>query len=120
MMASLYDLLIKERSSVLFVGEGNFTFTVAFAALRQYECMSEKKFTAKELSEHVWVGITSTCYEPVGPARDSQFVGQDPVQCKPEPNMDSVKFDGLESCVKFSNKCVNVLSPSLLTRFLNL
>ncbi len=31
----LADYFIKERKAVLFVGEGNFTFSVAFAALRE-------------------------------------------------------------------------------------
>ena len=36
----LYDLLIKQNKGVLFVGESNFTFTVAFAALRKHEKFS--------------------------------------------------------------------------------
>ena len=36
----LYDLLIKQNKGVLFVGECNFTFTVAFAALRKHEKFS--------------------------------------------------------------------------------
>ena len=33
----LYDTLISDQPEVLFVGEGDFSFTVAFAALRCFE-----------------------------------------------------------------------------------
>lgn len=55
------DLLMTRRSSVLFVGEGNFTFTVAFAALREHR----KQFmTGLMINSNPWDGIVSTRYEP--------------------------------------------------------
>ena len=48
----LRGLLLEDRKDVLFVGEGNFTFTVAFAALRRHESGGDP-----------WSGICSTRYE---------------------------------------------------------
>ena len=48
----LTKLLIEERKSVLFVGEGDFSFTVAFAALRKAEGQPRNRGT--------WDGITAT------------------------------------------------------------
>ena len=53
----LHDILIKGRANVLFVGEGNFTFTVAFAALRE-----GARDPGNCINPGVWDGITSTCY----------------------------------------------------------
>jgi hypothetical protein len=49
----LVNKLIKERSSVLFVGEGDFSFTVAFAALREFE--------QPQMDKSMFDSITSTC-----------------------------------------------------------
>lgn len=49
----LYSYFIQERKKVLFVGEGNFTFTVAFAALREYHTHKSDP----------WKGITFTSEE---------------------------------------------------------
>lgn len=51
----LTQVLIDERRSVLFVGEGDFSFTVAFAALRQSKRSSSVHRT--------WDGIIATRYE---------------------------------------------------------
>lgn len=56
-----HDLLMTKRRSVLFVGEGNFTFTIAFAALREYK----KQFMAGLINNsNPWDGIVSTQYKP--------------------------------------------------------
>ena len=52
------NLLIRDRAPVIFIGEGNFTFTFAFAALRQSQ-HPELPFDAVT----VWKDITSTRYE---------------------------------------------------------
>ena len=54
----LTDLLIRERKSVLFVGEGDFSFTVAFAALRR------SRSSSPDLNPGTWDGIVATRYEP--------------------------------------------------------
>ena len=58
MVNILTDLLITEKRSVLFVGEGDFSFTVAFAALREF----------KKLDPHwrdsLFQGIVTTRCEP--------------------------------------------------------
>ncbi len=66
----LTGLLIRDRKSVLFVGEGDFTFTVAFATLRESEKSSNN-------NPGIWDGIISTRYESIS---DSY----------PEPNFHSV------------------------------
>ena len=53
----LYQLLIEQRKNVLFVGEGNFTFTLAFAALRKY-CWISNPIQLDD-----WQGIVPTRYE---------------------------------------------------------
>ena len=53
----LYKLLTEQRRNVLFVGEGNFTFTLAFAALRKY-C-----WYSNPVKQDDWQGIVSTRYE---------------------------------------------------------
>ena len=74
----LFSLLIEQRLDVLFVGEGDFTFTLAFAVLRdqssprnqsppiqQFAALnleSSKSREALKLSEELWKGITSTRY----------------------------------------------------------
>ena len=58
----LHNLLIMERRNVLFVGEGNFTFTVAFAALREHVQVLLGNISDPCL---VWNGITSARYEPI-------------------------------------------------------
>lgn len=91
----LSDLLLKQRRPVLFVGEGNFSFTVAFAALRECEA------TPTSLVQHrpsmsgghkVWEGIVSSRYEPVGPATEHQYVGGSRVHCKPAPVLSEVQL----------------------------
>ena len=57
----LSGLLIKDRKSVLFVGEGDFSFTVAFATLRE----SEKHIHNSTNNLGVWDGIISTRYERI-------------------------------------------------------
>lgn len=76
----LYEILIKDYKSVLFVGEGNFSFTLAFAAYRYAECTHfHEKFPTGEyysnelfIPADTWSGITSTTYKHDMP--DSSFV----------------------------------------------
>ena len=53
----LENLLIEQRKNVLFVGEGNFTFTLAFAALRKY-CWYSNPVKLDD-----WQGIVSSRLE---------------------------------------------------------
>ena len=70
----LHDLLIKQRWSVLFVGEGNFTFTVAFAALREYFRKTHPSTALLSgINPSPWGGITSTRYEPADKRHTTQF-----------------------------------------------
>ena len=78
---NLFIFLIMDRAKILLVGEGDFTFTLAYAACRQ----------SKKTSYKPWEGITSTRYEPVGPVGEVQYVGETPVQCKPAPTLSEVK-----------------------------
>lgn len=77
----LDDILIKQRRPVLFVGEGNFTFTVAFAALRNMRSPSHSP----------WDGITTSRHELVGPKGCHLFVGCYERPCLPAPVMAEVK-----------------------------
>ena len=61
-LCDLHNLLILERRNVLFVGEGNFTFSVAFGALREHVRVPLGNISDPGL---VWNGITSTRYEPI-------------------------------------------------------
>ena len=81
----LTDLLIKDRAKVLFVGEGDFTFTLAFAAYRQRYAITHAitPSLGALLPAGAWEGITSTRYEPVGPKGKEQYVGETLMQCKP-------------------------------------
>lgn len=56
----LTKLLIRERRSVLFVGEGDFSFTVAFAAVREHGRLGQTGAP----NPGTWDGIISTRYEP--------------------------------------------------------
>ena len=78
-------VLFKDRAKVLFVGEGDFTFTVAFAAYREQHYGSSPSLGA-------WEGITSTRYNPVGPEDKFQCVGNTPVQCKPAPTLSADSY----------------------------
>ncbi len=84
----LTGLLTSDRKSVLFVGEGDFTFTVAFATLRESE-KSSRHNSASINNPGIWDGIISTRYESI-----SDFY--------PEPNFDSV----LRACKsEFRSNC---------------
>ena len=85
---NLNKVLITDQKSILFVGEGDFSFTLAFAALRASE--SSKPLKSK------WSGITSTRYEPIS--------------LKPKLQPSEVKQECIKSCKKFSRK--GVLSKS--------
>ena len=87
----LTDLLIKDRAKVLFVGEWDFTFTVAFAAYRRSHAFSITSSLGALLPAGAWEGITSTRYEPVGPVVKMQYVGKTLVQCKLAPTLSEVK-----------------------------
>lgn len=79
----LIKLLIEKRESILFVGEGNFTFAVAFAALRKATKPCED--SADEDSD-TWDDITATCYESNRPKfKDAVKV------CKEECDSDDEK-----------------------------
>lgn len=88
----LYTRLITERKSVLFVGEGDFSFTVAFAALRK--CRNRNPDT--------WSDIFATRYEPVGSKGGQQFVGEMLVGCKPMPSLSLVKANCIASCAQYA------------------
>lgn len=106
----LSDLLLKERKSVLLVGEGNFTFTVAFAALRQFEDTRERN-QHRPTEPHsgsghrVWEGIVSTRYEPAGSESEHQFVGNDSVRCKPAPVLSEVKLVCITESISYFHHC---------------
>ena len=81
------NLLIRDQKPVLFIGEGNFTFTFAFAALRQ---------KLNELPpEEVWEGITSTRYEV----------------SKRIPSVIEVKLGCISAVALYCEKQVRGLSP---------
>lgn len=86
----LTKLLITEKKRVLIVGEGDFSFTVALAALR-YE---------SESTLNIWEGITATRYEPV--IGRSQFVGATEVICKPAPDIRLVMLECAASAADFN------------------
>ncbi len=74
----LKSLLVEEpQPDVVIFGEGNFTFSVAFAALRQS-----------------WNGITSTRFEAVSP-----FV--------PEPQFPEVQLEAITYCIHNASKAFN-------------
>ena len=66
----LTDLLIRERRSVLFVGEGDFTFTVAYAALRK----SERASSSPIFNPGTWDGIIASRYESEHKERKPVFI----------------------------------------------
>lgn len=70
----LERILIRDQESILFVGEGDFSFTLAFAALRASMCGSLKS---------KWRGITSTRYE-----------------LRPKPRPSEVKQRCMDSCTE--------------------
>lgn len=83
----LTELLIENLpKKVLFVGEGDFTFTVAFAALRE----RARKKQSRETWEGVWDNIISTRYEP---EEDKEI-----------PNLCGVKDRCIESSIQYSRK----------------
>ena len=93
----LSSLLLKDRKTVLFVGEGNFTFTVAFAALREHEMtrgLSQRRPSRQPLtnSGKVWEGITTSRYEPAGLETEHQYVGAERMRCKSAPILPEVKL----------------------------
>lgn len=94
----LYQLTIKERRSVLFVNEEDFSFTVAFAALRAREWTKEYN----NYNNDCWNGIVATRYEPVGSEMECQFVGSKPVKCKPAPDLKMVKLECAASAAEYS------------------
>ena len=72
-LCDLHNLLILERRNVLFVGEGNFTFSVAFGALRERVRVPLGNISDPGL---VWNGITykirtNSVY---GPRRQYSFI----------------------------------------------
>lgn len=67
----LKPLLLDEKRSVVLVGEGNFTFSVAVAAVRKS-----------------WEGLISTRYDPI-----------DPVE-SPKPQFTEAKLKSIEFCIK--------------------
>ena len=83
----LTDVLLKERCPVRFVGEGDFTFTLAYAALR--ENYSREQLLLASLSDsRVWAGIMSTRYEP---APDPGNMRR-PVGAKPVPSLQNMQM----------------------------
>lgn len=80
----LTNLLIKERRSVLFVGEGDFSFTVAFAALRRSKLSTDR-------NPDTWDGIIATRY--------------DPKHKKPKPVYPKVLTICKDSCESYCEEC---------------
>ena len=76
------DLHYYHSGNVLFVGEENFTLTVAFTAYRQ----------SKKWSDTPWDGITSTRYKPESA---EGYVGE--TLCKPAPILSEVKLQCIGS-----------------------
>ena len=110
----LTDVLLKERRPVLFVGEGDFTFTVAFATLREkYRLRAEQSVDsiASEMAtlqlgdgSPVWDGIMSTRYEPVARQHGQQRID---IPCGTTVNSEGVT----STCyINLHTKC----APSLL------
>ena len=94
----LTSLLIRDRAKVLFVGEGDFTFTLAFAAYRKsYVAFVSIPSLGALLPAGPWEGITSTRYEPAGPEGEVQYVGETCVQCNPAPILSEVKLNCIAS-----------------------
>lgn len=84
------DLLMNRRKNVLFVGEGNFTFTLAFAALREYR----KQFMCGVINNsNTWEGILSTRYEP-----ESVFT---------KPTFSKVKCHCIEAVIEYYNGSIS-------------
>lgn len=92
----LTELLIKNREKVLFVGEGDFSFTVAFAALRKAERPTVLR-TPRPISD-TWNGITATRYEEDSDddsegktsSKPKQEEGKPPTKPKPKPKFSDI------------------------------
>jgi hypothetical protein len=113
----LANKLIKERSSVLFVGEGDFSFTVAFAALREFE--------QSQMDKSIFDSIISTRYETKKVELD-RVVRRCISKCKsllgipsdepPSANMDQItkqiealQLSGSEKRIKLQDKMVTLI-----------
>ena len=92
----LYDLLIKQNKGVLFVGESNFTFTVAFAALRKHEKFStdlEEKLAQLDIDPKDvnmdWKRIKTSRYEQVSDSVPALDLTKVKLRCV----ADSIEYD---------------------------
>lgn len=102
----LSDLLLTERKKILFIGENNFTLTVAFASLRKYKYKKPVTEQLRQLqiereSEHDWEGITSTRYEPEGIESKIENVGSERVRCKLAPVLSDIKLLCIGESIKY-------------------
>lgn len=107
----LTSFFMRERKSVLFVCEGDFTLTVAFAALREFEVRKKivgdlqnllQGFDVSDLkSDKVWEGILSARYEPAGSESVHQFVGNKSIKCKPVGSLVELKLDCINHIVRY-------------------
>ena len=85
---------------MLFLGEADFTFTVAFAALRESQPHTPMS------SDTIWKGITATRYEQVPPKRKKQaksevsYKRQNTRKNKRKPNLEKVKSECIKFCLK--------------------
>ena len=106
----LYDLLIRQRQPVLFVGEGDFSFTVAFAALREHKrrrSSGEDCFATRHTVQppplpplptfQVWERIKSTRYEP----KKCMVRYRSPVP-KPPADVQKVKLACISNVIRYS------------------
>ncbi len=90
------------------MGERNFSFTVAFAALREFEKRGYSHYTLEECQRHlrectlqklsVWENITGTRYEPPCSEAEHVCATNIPVACMPALDLPEVKH----SCVTFA------------------
>ena len=81
----LTDLLVKKRQEVLFLGEANFSFTLAFAAVREFERREIEGQPGEDRC--VWKGITSTRLESL--------------EERPPPDFPTAKLLTIKTCVEY-------------------
>ncbi len=94
----LAEYFIKHRKAVLFVGEGNFTFTVAFAALREAWRLKTPPHSQFGSRPSPWGGIISTRLEPEEvPPSPREGIISEPEEGKPVPVLDTVKLHCIKS-----------------------
>lgn len=127
----LMELLIGERKKVLFIGETNFSLSVAFAALRKYKFKRHsiteqlRQLQIERGSDHDWDGIISTRYEPEGAETKMESVGGERVKCKPPPLLSEIKLRCISESIKYAlthppDLWVPAISPLVIQSIVNL